>query len=257
MHAELLREFEPRRAHAFDKIRWTIPQEARHGRFLDIGCGCGAGVVAALQQGFDIAVGVDRSFAEFPWFDVREFDPLCGHFGVQAARAMLIEADLFSIALPPRGFDCVFMLDAIEHVPGPKRFVEASAHYVAPGGYLVIDTAPLYYSKVGHHLWVEFPPESHPWAHLRKDWPELLRTRHVTDWSMDRFRELNKVTHDDVRRYVLEAGLEIVDEHRDVANADDLALLEQHRPALDLAGIDEKLLFELWILIVARRPPAS
>jgi SAM-dependent methyltransferase len=251
---ELLREFDARRRHAWDKLRWSIPTEHRHDRFLDIGCGCGSGLIAALQHGFEAAVGLDRSFKEFGWFDIEDFDPLCLHFGVNPANATLIEGDLFGISLQPKAFSCVLMLDSIEHVPDPRKFIAAAARYVAPGGYLFIDTAPLYYSKVGHHLFSEFPPDLYPWAHLRKDWPQLQCRSDVSDWSMDRFRELNKVTHDQVRQFVTETGLEIVDEHRDVPTSDDLHLLEQHRSSLDLAGLDERLLFESWILVLARRP---
>lgn len=252
---ELLRQFEPRRRHAYEKIRWLIPTQDLRGRFLDIGCGCGNGLVAALQLGFDSAVGVDRSFSEFIWFTAQDLDDLCRHYDVSPAKATLIEADLFNMSLQPEAFNCVLMLDSIEHVPEPRRFINAAARYVAPGGYLLIDTCPLFYSKQGHHLWDYFPPKTLPWVHLRKDWPDILRrTPLVSAWSMDRFNELNKVTHDQIRHFVLDTGLEIVTEHRDFATTEDVALLDEHRESLNFSELDERVLFEAWILLVSRRP---
>jgi len=255
MNSRLLEEFEPRRQHAWNKLEWSIPAEDRHGRFLDIGCGCGSGLVAALQHGFESATGIDRSFKEFHWFDICEFDAVCNAYGVSAARATLIEGDAFAVTLQPHAYQCVLLLDSIEHVPNPRRFIDIAARCAAPGGYLFIDTAPLYYSKVGHHLWSEFPPETLPWAHLRRDWPQLRQDPRISAWSSERFDELNKVTHDQIRNAVLGAGLKIVGEHRDEPLPADVELLERHRADLDLEGIDSGLLFETWVLLVAKRPP--
>jgi SAM-dependent methyltransferase len=244
-------QFEARRQHAWNKICWSVPESSRRGRFLDIGCGIGNGLVAALQHGFTTAVGIDRDFKEFAWFDVSHFDTYCSAYGVEPTRAIMVEGDLFNTNFAPRGFECVFMLDSIEHVPDPHAFIETAARYVAPGGVLLIDTCPLFYSKVGHHLFNYLSPERYPWAHFRRDFNELIVEHKVDEWSLHRFRELNGVTHDQVRKSLLTSGLQIASEHRSTASEKDVALLEEHRPKLDLSAIaDEKLLFEDWILIV-------
>ncbi|MGW8204652.1 hypothetical protein ACWGM0_19185 (plasmid) [Sphingomonas bisphenolicum] len=58
-------DFEGRRQHALNKIQDHIEPGAHAGRFLDIGCGSGNGVIAALQAGFKAAVGIDRSLQDF------------------------------------------------------------------------------------------------------------------------------------------------------------------------------------------------
>src|SRR5690606_9814412 len=131
---------EERRRHAWQKLRDCLPADRFRGRLLDIACGTGNGVVAGLELGFDLAVGVDRSFSEFGWFRVEDFDKICAAYGVNAARGLLVEADVFQASFPQQSFDCVMMLDSIEHVPEPKRFIELAANYVAPGGFLIIDT---------------------------------------------------------------------------------------------------------------------
>jgi SAM-dependent methyltransferase len=253
MDEKAAKEFNSRRQHAFDKIKWSIPPEARKGRFLDIGCGTGNGLVAAIQHGFTSAIGVDRSFDEFPWFDAKQFDALCRMHDIDPAAVHLVEADIFKIGLTSKSFDCVLMLDSIEHVPNPKSFIDIAASFVAPGGYLIIDTSPLYYGAPGAHLWSNFDPAQYPWVHLRRDFPQLVQEKNVTSWSMQRFEELNKATHSEIRDYVVQTGLAIVFEHRDQASEADIKLLAQHRHALNLDGVPDGALFEVWLQIVAQR----
>ncbi|GEP01878.1 class I SAM-dependent methyltransferase [Methylobacterium haplocladii] len=247
--------FEQRRSHAWSKIKWSVPETVKRGRFLDIGCGIGNGVVAALQHGFQTAIGIDRDLAEFPWVDVGGFDRRCENLGIDPARAILIGADLFKTSFPDRSFDCVFMLDSIEHVPDPSAFIAEAARYVAPGGVLLIDTCPLYYSALGAHLWGYLDPNVYPWAHLRSDFAELTQRAEIDEWTSIRVEELNRVTHDEIRRGVVASGLDIQFEHRSAPTPETSALLEQHRSNLDWSKIpDEGLLFEDWILIVGQRP---
>ncbi len=253
---DLVDAFESRRAHAWNKVRWNVPNDVHRGRFLDIGCGIGNGLVAALQLGFQTAVGIDRDFKEFGWFDINDFDGYCRRYDVDPAQAVMVEGDLFKTNFATQGFDCVFMLDSIEHVPEPESFIRAAAQYVAPGGVLLVDTCPLYYSKAGGHLFNHFPPDRFPWVHLRRDFKDLAFEHKVDDWSMQRFEELNKVTHQAVRDAVVACGLEVVTEHRSEPSESELALLEATKPFLNLDGVDERLLFEDWLLIVGRRPLA-
>ncbi|MBZ9649637.1 class I SAM-dependent methyltransferase [Sphingobium sp. 3R8] len=247
-------DFEGRRQHALNKIQDHIEPGAHAGRFLDIGCGSGNGVIAALQAGFKTAVGIDRSFTGFSWFIIEEFDKICKVYDIDAARSLMIEADIFKCKLQPKSFSCVMMLDSIEHVPNPKAFIDVAANYVAPGGYFLLDTCPLFYSNVGHHLFDDFGPEKFPWAHLRKDFTNLVEEHKVSSWSMQYFEELNKVTHAELIRYVVDAGLEIIKEHKQLPTQETMALLEENRDFLNLEGVDEATLFEDWILLVAQRP---
>jgi len=243
-------DFENRRAHAFNKIRDTAPHDLNRGKFLDIGCGTGNGVIAAAQNGFALSVGIDRDFNEFHWFEIDRFASVCRHYGVDPVHTMMVQGDIFNCKFEPKSFDFVLMLDSIEHVPDPESFIRIAADYVANDGVLVIDTCPLYFGRVGHHLFSQFDDET-PWAHLRHDFAE--RSLAFDDWSMTRFAELNKVTHNQVVGWMRDAQLEVVLEHRDIPTQEDEALLDQHRASLCLDDIDEKTLFENWLLVVGRR----
>ncbi|MDR1072414.1 MAG: class I SAM-dependent methyltransferase, partial [Treponema sp.] len=96
--------------HAYEKIKWFIPEDVRRGRFLDIGCGTGNGVIAGLQHGVTFAVGVDRNFAEFGHeYDVREVPDLCIAQGVDPKKALLLEANIFESRFAPQSFDYAMM----------------------------------------------------------------------------------------------------------------------------------------------------
>lgn len=249
---DVIQAFEQRRQHAFNKLYWCVPDELKSGRLLDIGCGIGNGLVAGLQIGFKSTLGVDRDLNEFVWFKPDMFVGVCRHYGVDPAKAKLIEGNIFEIPISDT-FDVVLMLDSIEHVPDPMAFIDKAASFVAPGGVLLIDTCPLFYSTAGAHLFSDFPPEQYPWVHLRKDFDDLCRERGVSDWSMQRYHELNKVTHDQIRSRVIGNGLTIIHEDRGKETAEARVTLETHRPILNLSGIMEHLLFEDWILLVGRR----
>jgi SAM-dependent methyltransferase len=244
-------DFEGRRAHAYNKLDWHVPKHIR-GRILDIGCGPGNGVVAALQCGFSMAVGIDQNLNEFIGL-TQTIEQKCTEYEVDPNRALLIEGNIFDFSFPPDTFDCVFMLDSIEHVPNPEKFIEFGARYLRRGGVMVLDTCPLYYSKVGHHLFSHFPPTTYPWAHLRHDFPTLVREAKVDEWSMKQFQELNRVTHRQIRQFMQDSQFEIVQEVRGEPSLEDTKLLDEHRAALDIDDIDHDLLFEDWILIVGQR----
>jgi SAM-dependent methyltransferase len=247
-----LAHFEERRRHAHQKIATTVPVELRTGRFLDIGCGLGNGVVAALQHGARLAVGIDRSFEEFGHI-LAPSEAVCSRYGVDAQKALVIEGDVFQMRFHEGSFDYALMLDSVEHVPDPGAFFQWARSAIRPGGYFVVDTCPLYYSRMGHHLWPCFPPETVPWLHLRDDFEELLDKRRIDTWHLERFRELNRATHDDIRAALLRSGFDLVSEHRSTETSETRTLLERLRPRLRLDGIPEPLLFEDWILLVGQR----
>jgi SAM-dependent methyltransferase len=252
LNQTIIESFEKRRLHAFNKINTLIPLSHRVGRFLDIGCGTGNGMIAAIQNGYELAVGVDRSFSEFKWFSFDIYEELVRSYNLDPWRILPVEADIFSLKFPKNSFDCVMMLDSIEHVPNPYEFLKVAAEYVKPGGYFIIDTCPLYFSKVGHHLWNHVPPEL-PWAHLRYDFLALIDEFSIDKWSIDRFEELNKVTHDDIRSAILDFNLSIEKEHRAIASPEDVELLKNVRHELNLINVPEHALFENWIMLLAKK----
>lgn len=62
---DVIEAFEQRRQHAWNKLHWSVPEHLKSGSMLDIGCGTGNGIVAALQLGFKSATGIDRDLNDF------------------------------------------------------------------------------------------------------------------------------------------------------------------------------------------------
>jgi SAM-dependent methyltransferase len=250
-----LEHFRERYQHAWNKIEWHVPAELKRGRFLDLGCGIGNGVAAAAAHGATLSIGIDRSLGEFGHqVMLEEFPQLCEAVGSPHGSTLLVEGDIFGIGFPPGTFDYALMLDSAEHVPNVGAFFARAFSALRPGGYFIVDTCPLYYSPVGHHLWPWFPENSAPWAHLRPDFPDRCRELGVDSWHMERVAELNRATHDDIRSAFRGAGFEIVQEHRAKPDAAKLALFDRFGPDLNLDGVQWGSLFEDWILLVGRKP---
>lgn len=245
--------FKGRFDHAANKIRSHVPAELRTGRFLDVGCGIGNGVAAALSCGASLAVGIDRSFAEFQHnFDLESFPSACKELGLDPTHALLIEADIFSLNLGGGGFDYALMLDSAEHVPDPAKFFQWIYKQLKPGGCFVMDTCPLFYSMQGAHLWHWFGDE--PWAHLKPDFDEKCKERKVDAWSLQRYDELNRCTHDQLRNWFTQTGFTITSERRGTPNEETERLFLQHSDGIDFTKIPKNWLFENWILLVGRKP---
>lgn len=100
--------------------------EQKDPQILDLGCGTGwlAGILGRFgpTTGVDLSPGaIGRAMERHP--DVRF---LCG--------------DLFTLSLPPEGFDVVVSVQVIEHVEDPARFVNLAADLLRPGGHLLLIT---------------------------------------------------------------------------------------------------------------------
>ncbi|ATF86904.1 class I SAM-dependent methyltransferase [Burkholderia gladioli] len=208
----------------------------RGAKVLDIGCGTGSGVIAALRLGAAMAVGVDRDANEFGY---PYFKEVAVEYGVNSRPSILIEGDIFDLNLFCGGFDIVMMYDAIEHVPNPKAFVEVCGKHLRPGGVGLIVTCPLYYSAVGHHLWGSFPESEMPWAHLYYDFQEKLEAANIGDWALQRFRELNKVTKPELIRYIREAGMAVLSD-KSIVHPRFPPLLEKFGHLIDMSLVPSR-----------------
>jgi 2-polyprenyl-3-methyl-5-hydroxy-6-metoxy-1,4-benzoquinol methylase len=106
---------------------------------LDLGCGDGAYVYRMAQRARSV-VGIDADFDAIRLAN----DQLKKH-GVLNARCeqmplSRVSRDALSVA---EGFDVIYSMDVIEHLPDPTELLTAASALVRPGGTIVIGT-PLY-----------------------------------------------------------------------------------------------------------------
>lgn len=96
------------------------------GRFLDIGCGSGATVRAAVDSGWD-AVGID-------------IDPKLIELGKAQLNVDLRCSPLLESGFDENQFDFIRLRDVIEHLPNPYEVLLEVKRLLAPGGLVLIAT---------------------------------------------------------------------------------------------------------------------
>ena len=103
--------------------RWEHLVPGRH--LLDVGCGIGAFVKAAVANGW-AAKGIDLAEAAI--------DIGCSH-GLPIS-----QNDFFSDAFELGSQDMITMFEFIEHVPNPGKFLQRAEEILKPGGLLYVTT---------------------------------------------------------------------------------------------------------------------
>lgn len=94
-------------------------------RILDIGCGQGHFVDAALRGGFQVQ-GIETSPPAVE---------ICRRFGLPVN-----QIDVFSDELKPSTFDICTLFEVIEHVPQPASLLRRAEQLLVAGGYLYLTT---------------------------------------------------------------------------------------------------------------------
>ena len=94
-------------------------------RLLDVGCGEGQLVAAASASGWD-AHGIDLSPSAVE---------ICRSFDLPCSRT-----DLFDASLAAGSFDVITMIELIEHVADPGRFLARAEELLTPGGVVHLTT---------------------------------------------------------------------------------------------------------------------
>lgn len=120
----------------------------RSGRWLDSGFGEGAILRIAEGYGWK-CYGTDIA-------------PQALHYGEQ--RGWVVSADAENDArFPAQGFAVVTMIEFIEHVPNPERFLRSAAGWLRPGGalYLTTPNAASINSRLLGMAWSIFSPPEH------------------------------------------------------------------------------------------------
>ena len=182
-------------------------------RLADIGCGDGIMDLGVFQKaqpsllvGFDIAP-VDtvslaaRACAQGVATEVPEglrFET-CGPANLPA---------------PDDSFDHIFSWSAFEHVLQPVPVLKDVGRVLRPGGTLMIQLWPFYHSKHGSHLWDWFPEGFGQLLHdpFEVERRVLAEPEKGPGWTAEllgAFRELNRITLDDLHRALLHAGFRV------------------------------------------------
>jgi SAM-dependent methyltransferase len=133
-------------------FRRRLRQIRRHkpaGRVLDVGCGPGFFLDAAVERGYD-AWGIDPSAYAVALARERH-------------RGRVHVAVLESADFEPASFDLVVASDAFEHVYSPRRFLEAAHRLLKPDGVLAITTPDptSLLARVSGRGWVSFKIPEH------------------------------------------------------------------------------------------------
>lgn len=136
-------------------------------KLLDVGCGNGAFVDAAREQGVD-AWGQDLA--------------------KQSDGPYVYVGELADIAFPTADFHVVTIHDVLEHVPDPMPFLAEIRRILKPGGMLIVDF-PRFWDESGVHHWKKI---EHLWMLTEA---QLLALLHAAGFVGDTGLSIQDVCH--------------------------------------------------------------
>ena len=182
-------------------------------RVADVGSGDGIIDLALAQRGAP---------AELVGFDVRRTDGAhlleeARTFGVADALPpnLRFEAsEAARIPAPDAAFDVVVTWSTFEHVSDPPAMMREISRVLARDGVLFLQLWPFYHSERGSHLWDWFPDGFHHLVTTPEEIAQAIRERPggTTAWAdymLREFRDLNRVTVDDLHDAIVGAGLRV------------------------------------------------
>jgi SAM-dependent methyltransferase len=118
------------------------------GRLLDVGCGTGDFLIESRGRGWDVS-GVEMS-----------------PDAVRVARGRGLAVTVGTLRdaqLPDAAFDCVVLLDVIEHLTDPLAEMREIRRVLRPGGIVVVETPNWrsLYRRLLRHRWAALQPRIH------------------------------------------------------------------------------------------------
>lgn len=144
------------------KIFSRVKRPEKGGRLLDVGCAMGYLVETALKAGWD-AHGVDVSryaVSKAP----------------KALAARLTVASLDSMSYEKHSFDCITMLDVVEHLQDPRTGLKKLNSLLTKNGTILITTGnanSLFAHLMGKH-WTFYTPPQHLYFFTKQTFATLL-----------------------------------------------------------------------------------
>lgn len=121
----------------FQKITELDEGKVRGKCILDIGCGSGRFVDAAITLGAELVVAIDYSTA---------IDAAKSNFG-SSASVLFIQGDALNLPLRSGTFDFVYSIGVLHHTPNPQYGVKEAWRVVRDGG----EVAVAVYKKGGYY----------------------------------------------------------------------------------------------------------
>lgn len=155
---EMIRAGDPFNGARYHALLADFEKKVSGRDLLDIGCGAGHFVAAAVERGWN-ARGLELGPAA----------DFCKEVGLPVERL-----DLFSDELSPGSFDVVSLFEVAEHVPDPGSFIRRAVELLRPGG--------LFYATVPNGSALDGIVQG-------MDWP-VWHVEHVTYFSPTRFRRV-------------------------------------------------------------------
>jgi 2-polyprenyl-3-methyl-5-hydroxy-6-metoxy-1,4-benzoquinol methylase len=176
--------------------------------YLDIGSGMGRLAIGLAAAGANDVTGV-----ELVPRHVAEADRIAGALPPEV-RPRFVNSDVHDWA-PPRRYDVIFVLGAIEHIHDPRKLLELLPRLLAPGGRAFVSHEP-FEGPFGDHM-TQFFRVQIPWRGLLFSERAILRLRREYFRPTDRATRyaeivggLNQMSFRSYLRLVREAGLEVV-----------------------------------------------
>jgi 2-polyprenyl-3-methyl-5-hydroxy-6-metoxy-1,4-benzoquinol methylase len=125
------------------------------GRLLDVGCAYGFFLQEA-QRFFDVA-GIEIA---------EDAAAYCRQRGLRVLTGVADERNLAQLGM----MDVIVLLDVVEHLPSPHKTLALCAHYLAPGGLIVITTGDFAsrYARLSGARWRLMTPPQHLWYFTRE-----------------------------------------------------------------------------------------
>lgn len=114
------------RRRTFSELLDVIERYSRRGKILDIGCAEGTLIDIAKKRGWDVT-GIEPNKNFIKWAK-KNYD------------IEIIQGSIPNKRLRKGSFDVITLLDVVEHVPDPEKFLRECSHLLKKGGNMFIST---------------------------------------------------------------------------------------------------------------------